>query len=31
VKRAADCIEATLRVGIVRAASQFNQAASAKG
>jgi PTH1 family peptidyl-tRNA hydrolase len=31
VKRAADCIEATLRVGIARAASQFNQAASANG
>jgi PTH1 family peptidyl-tRNA hydrolase len=28
VKRAADCIEAALRVGIPRAATQFNQAAA---
>jgi PTH1 family peptidyl-tRNA hydrolase len=28
VKRAADCIEAALRLGIPRAATQFNQAAS---
>ena len=29
VKRAADCIEATLRLGISRAATQFNQASPA--
>lgn len=29
VRRAADCIEAALRLGVARAATQFNQAASA--
>jgi len=29
IKRAADCVEAALRVGSARAATQFNQAASA--
>jgi hypothetical protein len=28
IARAADCVEATLRMGVSRAATQFNQAAN---